>query len=94
MAVDVQSLLDQLETHHAVVGGSMRGNRAFAFVWRQRIEAVDTFRVEDFIDTERELAFIHRNILCKLDHTYNGESSLGRSAESRKISVVFAFGYL
>jgi hypothetical protein len=44
-------LLDQFVPHHAVIRGSVRGNRALSFFWRKRIEAVNSLRVEDFIDT-------------------------------------------
>lgn len=57
-ALEVQvvvNLLNQFETDNAIVGCLVGGEGTLTLLRRLVVEGFDTFRVEDFVDTIREL---------------------------------------
>jgi hypothetical protein len=87
----MEDLLNQFKSDDTIVGCLIGGKGALALGRGEVEKLVDPLRVEKFIDTiSPALVVIAKTLKAS---TYNGESSLGRIAVSRMMSVVLEFGY-
>lgn len=86
----LEQLLNEFESHYAVVCGTGLGQKIAAIPSRLWVKLVDVFWVENLVDTG---IFSLECCLVVTFETYKGESSLGRRNSGRMTRYVCELGY-